>query len=618
MAAYKPVFNYVSQLAPPIGPSIFDQARLVFLQTGFQGGLNQLQDATRLQPNQYPLVINGRVRQGVIQPILDISQLTGNGLPIPQFGYQGLYAAANFLLLFIDGTAWYYNLLPTNQVWTQVRVGNSGAPLQLSATASRIYATLVPASSLNYTRIQVVPGGGTSGPTNSIGLTTAFTGAVQAIVCQDGTNQPWLIFNDGTCRLAQTFAQWGQAANNDNQEYIPIGTVMNYINGILYLVSGNIILRSVQGRPCDFVIAVDVNGDKIAGQDAYATSTGVSYENITAIQPTNSPDGSFLVTSLNNIYSVALNTTVMLYDEPTFNATYLYNSGVLNDKSIIDIIGDTVSIDFQGIYSLNAVAQYRFEGKNAPFSKSIQRILDGITQPTITLNTGTSGQPTSVSNTVGISSAIVFDDYALFSVLTNYGYVILVYDIILSCWVSVDLFPQLSTTSIIQFAVAKLNGLYKLYFLTADNRVFQYYGNTTYATTTAYLGEWNSIDPKIEHKPEEARVIFINTAQTGVVNFQLITDGIMSSNVSKNLVDKESYNPLFPIGLTPITKSNVDKITVTFDDSKQCFKSSLLVSWNFNTSLSHVRVEASPILADVSDQQTADNYNANVNTVFND
>lgn len=616
MPNIKPVFNYVSQLAPPIGPTIFDQSRLVFLQTGFQGGLNQLQDPTRIQPNQYSFLVNGRVRQGVVQPIRNIVQLQG----LPYYvNAQGLYAASNFLLFFADGKAYYYQLGVTNPQWIMIVTNDQfKTPLQLNSQSARIYACLVPASSVNYTRVSTSMANPPS-PTSPVNLTTAFTGSIECIVCQDGTGQPWLIFNDGTCRLAQTFNQWMPAFGGGVQEYIPIGTIMAYIDGILYLVSGNIILRSVQGRPVDFVIAVDSNGASVAGQDAYATSTGVSYENITAIQPTNSPDGSFLVASLNNIYSVAPNTNVELFDEPTFTATYLYNSGVLNDKSIVDIIGDTATIDYTGVYSLNAVAQYRFEGRNAPFTKNIQRVLEGITQTTITINTGTTEETTSPNNTIGLTAAIVYNDYALFSLLTNYGNVVLVYDIILGCWVSIDIFSELVNTSIIQFAVAKLNGIYSLYFLTLSGKIFQYYGSiNTYATTQLYVGEWNSIDPKIEQKPEEVRCIFINTTQEGTVTFQLIVDGKLSSTVSKTLAVDAPFNPAFPIGLTKSTSSNVDKITATLDDSIQGFKSGLLISWNFNTQLSHVRLEAAPILGDLSDQQAAENYNANPATVYND
>ena len=586
---YKLTFNYVNSLYPPVGPTLFDPGRLVFIQNSFQGGMNQIQDATRINTNQYHLLVNGRVRSGVVKPIKNIFQLPDAP---PGNLYQGFYAAGSFLLLFVDGRAYYKDTSQVGATFQLVTpaISSQGQPspsFQMSPAAPRIYAELVPASTVNFLR-QLATAATPSSGTN---LTTAVSGSVQCIICQDGVTQPWLIFNDGTCRQALTYDQW---TLNTAMEYIPVGTITKYINGTTYVVNGNIIYLSIVGRPCDFVINVDVNGDK-AG-DATTTSIAASYEDVTCIYPLNNSTGAFLVATANNTFTMTPDFTNTIFSEPLYDTVFLYNDGVINDKSFINFSGNSAYIDYASARSFNAVQQERFSGKNDPFSKSIQRIVDGVIQ-----------QPQSCC--IG-----QYDNYDLFALNTVYGYAVLVYDEMLSQFVSVDIFPEINGVDsyITQFAVVKSNGYYSLYFITNDNLAYQYYGDPkNFALCQLYPAEFTSLEPKVEQKPNEIKLVFIDTAAVGSVSVSLTVDGILNSPLQKAVINASPSNPGFPLGVLPTSGKNTNKLTFALDDSSLGFKVGVLISWNFDAALSHIRLESIPELTEVSDDQAAANYATN-------
>src|SRR5436190_2677405 len=326
---------------------------LTFIQKSFSGGINRQVDATRLADNEYSLMINGRNRFDVISPIR--SPVLANDLPLGN--YQGVYGAENFTIAFISGKAYYRNV-STSLVWNLI----SG--FQLSADVEFIFAELVPASTINFKRVP------TSDIRNaSINLTSIVSGSPTALIVSDGVSQPQLIFADGTTRMTKKYSEW---SNSDlsQREYVPIMRQMLYQDGILYGISpdGKFIYHSVTGRPVDYMINIDKDGNKLPLESdggALSVAHAVDFNEITALSRLNTPDGSFFISTKKSSYIVKPDFNNLIFGEPTFNTQYLFSTGCLNNFSMIDILGDSALIDFAGIRSFNAILNTFNEGRNA-------------------------------------------------------------------------------------------------------------------------------------------------------------------------------------------------------------------------------------------------------------
>ena len=86
----------------PFKEALKEDNKLIFSQESFDGGMNQQVDPTRLQNNEYPLLVNGRTRYGVVEPV----KLPENADPqgtLDGMLIQGIYAAGPFLLFFANG-----------------------------------------------------------------------------------------------------------------------------------------------------------------------------------------------------------------------------------------------------------------------------------------------------------------------------------------------------------------------------------------------------------------------------------------------------------------------------------------------------------------------------------
>ena len=215
-----------------------------FNRKSFLGGLNQQVDATRLAEDEYPLLINGRNRYDVLQPVQLPKQIIDS--TIGNRRVQGAYAVGSILIVFAGGLAFYKDQNYPNANYNQINGFN------MSANVAIIYAELVPISTLNYTRIPQ-----TAGQANTdIKLTTPIKASPAGLVVQDGINQPYLIDANMEARPLNKYDAWGL----ENREYVPIGTQMIYVGGILYVVDGSLILRSVTGRPLDFMVIIKEDG----------------------------------------------------------------------------------------------------------------------------------------------------------------------------------------------------------------------------------------------------------------------------------------------------------------------------------------------------------------------
>jgi hypothetical protein len=497
---------------------IITQKGSEYNQISFVGGMNLLLDDTRLQTDQYRIGFDLTNRYDVLDPVL-VSQLDEF---LPKGIIQEVVTFGNYVIAFVSGKAYYRYY--TDQGW-QLISDFSG----LSPKAPRYWSCAVPVSTTNYVRYAATGSvASTTNPAGGIQLSSvagAAQGNLPGLLVQDNINQPVFIFIElggvPTARVTQTFKQWSiaftdgtntvVAPNGDNREYVPVGNVMAYVDGILYIASqdGNFIYRSVSGRPLDFVInvvntlATNAPYTMTGGGDATTTSYSVGVGPINCLRALST--GGVFVSAANACFSVTKNTTPnapTMFGEYTFIRTFLFTSTCLSDRVIFDSIGDTRFIDLNGVRSFNAVEQLQNEGRNSPFTSTIQSIF-GPDESPITQD------PTA-------TAAILYNNYELYSVNTILGPVIAKYDTLNNCWTSFDI-QQTAGKAIKIFAKIELTIL-RLYAVTTDNKLYTLYlgpGVTSPSFRSVGVSAnilWAGSDvkmaqPKLELKLEKVRVI---------------------------------------------------------------------------------------------------------------
>jgi len=584
-----------------------------FKQTSFSGGMNLLLDDTRLPVsfkykegdtpydityNQYRLGLNIRTRFDVVSPIP--SSITDENAP--EGIKQGILNFGNYIIVFAAGAA-YYKLNGTDS-WLSIN------GFSMSKSSPRYWFIEIPVNTTLYARFagQSVVGSTIDGDTtiynygpsnanlpvnqvNIINATTTF-GLNPGILVQDGTTQPYFIFINSAgqfvCRVTQNYEQWslpvdanGIPTGQDNREYVPIGTYMAYFNGILFVVDSTFtyLLRSVSGRPLDFVINVDENGQK-AG-DATTTSYSVGVSGISCVRVT--PGNALFVSASGANFLITLNQTPnapTIFGEYTFNRQNLFTSDCVTDRGIIDISGginnpnsgDTVFIDSTGIRSFNAIQTLENEGRNSIFSSFIQSLF--------TLNPTTNIVQTAMVATtdpVGWCSAVNYNDYAIFSVNTVFGYVLVVYDTINGNWQSLDI-TQLGNHAAKQFASITTPEL-ALYAITDDDRVVQLYCADTDDTATIRLGALCNQDLSKELKLINFRCVLDNFSEDSTVTASVFTNNRFDCSLTQNI--KYVASPVLyngpNIGTDVGTQSN--SLYFPFDEAAEGWKTFVTLTW---------------------------------------
>ena len=574
-----------------------------YKQTSFSGGMNLLLDDTRLPVsfkykegqtpydityNQYRLGLNIRTRFDVASPVP--SSVVDTTAPIGI--KQALISFGNYVILFCAGYG-YYKLNGANG-WTQIN------GFSMSTVAPRYWTCVVPLATTNYARFaNPTDTSGSTIPSANAGINQAqfnqIAGSfanIPGLLVQDGVNQPQFIYIDQTgtiqCRITQTYQQWSfpidpttlALTGPDLREYVPIGTYMEWYNGILFIVDPafTYIYRSVSGRPLDFVINVDINGQK--GGDATTTSYSVGVSGITAMR---SMPGNILFVAAggSSCFSVTLNTNATaptIFGEYTFIRTIMFNANCITERGIIDVLGDSVFIDANGLRSFNAVEQQQNEGRNSVFSSTVQSLFTGIFQNApVTANTP--------STPAGWCSAVLYDNYALFSVNTTLGYAIVVYDTINSCYQGLDI-TQLNGHAAKQFAAITISTL-ALYAITDDDRVVQLYASTTeYDTATIRLGSVCEQDPKKELKVNNVRAILTNITEDISVTCGLFINNRFSAALETD-IEYAAPNPVYTgtqVGTDVGTQTN-NLIFQFTDSSAQGWKAFATLTWNGGANL---------------------------------
>ena len=523
-----------------------------FIQSRFLQ-LDRQHDPSLIQKDNYSLLINGRIRDGLVAPIT--SPLKLEGLPVGK--KQAIVAAANFLVVFVAGKAYWKDYNYPASGFNEV-VGATLDPL-----AEIIYVAQVPESFTNFDRKS---SDGTASGTVTFG-SSPLQFSPQCLVCQDGLSQPMLIFPNGTGRKAGTFEEWTVT----NREYVPIGKQMLYYSGKLRIVSsdGSRVYQSVTGRPLDFVVAIGKDGDKLPGDASKADTMAfrANFAAITAITEISSTQEGFLVCTERSSNIVKPSQTDFQFGEPRHSYQFLSTTGAKNQFSVIpDILGDTAFIDFGGIKTFNSILQTQREGKNSAFSSIVSRLFEGIQQQNC--------------------AAITFDNYALFAVDSVYGKIVIVYDTITRSFVGFDQFSV--SLEIKQFAEVITTETRKLFVITTDDSVYELYAqDTPVERVSVYIGDFTSGIPKTLLKPLAAKLIFLNVSELGTVYATPFADdkrfGTIYKDIQGNVIDT-SVPLTLPFGVA--SEDSVKDLYFEFIDVNQCWKFGLFVQWQFKASLS--------------------------------
>jgi hypothetical protein len=509
-----------------------------YIQSDFSGGMNLFDQDTGIGSNQYLSAFNVRNRRTYLQPI----KLPVEDIDAPLGKKQGIYAFDKYILLFAGGKA-YYKDIELNSNWIRI------SPLLMDPTVDYIYAQAVPASTLNYSRKltsdQNIQGTGLDSNIQTTNIIIA--GNPAGLVVQDGISRPWIIFPDGTTRQLLSYTQWTLS----NREYVPIMTKMVYMNGILLGVGsdGKTIFRSVSGRPLDFVINVDINGNK--GGDATTTSYAVGFQEITAMLPLIT--GELFVATENICSPIEFNYDKTIFAEPTFLNRKSFASGVTNHFSIIDMVGDYGFIDTDGVRSLNSIFSNGNEGRNSNFSSHLLDTLKDIKQSDVT-------------------AAVLFDNYAIFSINTSFGYVNAVWDTLRSSWVSFDRYSDVAPIKM--FAVANQSDEPTLYGITEDN-VYKFFQSDNDAEAEVNFKNITTGECKSEIKLENFRAI-LNGSESG-------------SNISATSYINEVEHKTI---VESTTSDLVDNINFNFQaaNAGQGWKIGMKLVWNDGSKLSLIEL----------------------------
>lgn len=526
------------------------------VQSAFDGGINLFNSDSKIAENEYVVGFNVRARTSSIESVKKPIEDTA-----APFGLkQGIYAFDQYLLLFSSGLAYYKTI--GSDTWTKIN------DLYVEATEPYIYVQPVPASIINKLRKLTEDdkiNGSSVNPSVTTG-TLSVNGTISGLVVQDGKLQPWLIKSDASALRLNTYLEWQKT----DREYVPIGRNMAFLNGKLFVLSPDKkrIYHSVSGRPLDFVVNVDILGNK--GGDSETTAYAVSYDEINCLIPLNT--GELLAGTKNACFPIELSYEITIFQEPTFLNLRPFIAGVTNQFSFIDILGDYAFIDFDGIRSFNAVSTLRNEGRNSIFSSRIASAFLGKKQSTTT-------------------AAIVFDNYSLFSVLTTYGNVLAVFDNTRQTWVSFDLLKDI-TNPIKQFAIANEATSPILYGITSD-KVYKLYSSSTFEEAKVQFKAINSGRAKPELKLKNIRTVFEGSRTEAIVTTTSIVNNRRTKRVREKLT-KSITGILYPCDY-PVTyfgNGDLDNIRFNFEQlSSTGYKISPEVKWANEAKLNLVETD---------------------------
>jgi hypothetical protein len=533
------------------------------IQKNFKGGMNLLDEGFNLQNNEYGVAYNVRNRKTTLDPVSAPVEDT----TLPGGKKQGIYIFDIYAIAFVAGRA-YYKDVTTDSAWTMIE------DFAMSPSEEYIYLQAVPASHFNYQRKLVNDNqiSGTALDTGVLVTTISINATPTGAVVQDGVNPPWLILPDGTARLINNYSQW----STSDREYVPIMRQMCYKDGVLYGIAadGKTLLRSVSGRPLDFVIAVDKNGNKAGEADK--TSHAVGFDNITYLGAL--PSGELLVAT-NKLFSpLSINYEKTIFAEPTFVNTKAFPVGVVNQFSFLLSFGDNgytdaYFIDTDGMRSFNAASLDRNEGRNSIFAS---RLDSGLAE----------------QQRESASCAINFQDYSLFSIRTIYAdyNLVAVFDNKLGVWVGFDNYEGIG--SIKQFALATQSTSPVLYAITDEDKLYRLFAAEVTSEASVTLPENTSGSASKQIRLDNLRPVFVGGTRAGTATAVEYSNGYAGPTVRETLKDILTDNCV---------------LNFTYG-SKQCWRSYVSLTWDTDARLAMVETSYETHDQMVPLQQAAKRY----------
>lgn len=559
---------------------------MILQQKSFAAGFNLIANDTQLADGEYRWVINARQRFGYIEPNRKAILFDD----APEGLKQGGIGIGDVSIIFVAGEAFWRREGTTG--WTQI------PGFLMDTLADRLWAIAVPDSTFNFKRQSdtsikspiIVP------PNVRIAGTPA------GILVQDGAHQPWIILLDPVtntfiARVTKNYSQWSNASSvADDREYVPIGKFMMFMNQILFIVSsdGSQVYRSVSGRPLDFMVNVDFLGNKAATElqgGAASVSFAMDNDTITNITPCNVAD-TFIYGTAHNVRLLVFDYLNTIFGEPTFReAMPAMEAGIVNDQSVLEILGDFCFIDAEGVKTFNAVSQLRFEGQNSTFSVAVSRLFKGKNNLS----------PIKQKKPVCIS----FDNYALFDVDTRWGRLIIVYDTLIDKWVAIDIIAF--TGRIKQFWKTVTEDETRLYVVTARDKLYQLYADEDNREVAELrIKALEHDETKVQQKGNLVHVMVEKGQMTGKMEvFQYVDDQLKSrerqtvSYVKQNLTSGSS-GVAYPVRcpVFPTTYKRSETLTFAFTNGFQGKKIAHVIKWNTDAKVQEVEVITSDIGAD--------------------
>lgn len=576
-------------------------------QVSFSGGMDLLLDDTHLSSNKYRIGFNLRNRYDR----LDLIKSSQEDKSVPFGIIQEMITFGNYEIVFVSGKAYYK--LYTDTGWTKID------GFQMSVDAPRYWTEAIPVAITNYLRIAATNTVGgvdfpsASSPVNLNNVAGAAAGNLPGLVVQDNINQPQFIFLDAggrpTVRTTQKFEEWSItftnadnvdiAPNGDKREYVPIGNSMAWVDGVLWVVSPDFtkLLRSVSGRPLDFVVNVtNLLADAapftmVGGGDAYTTAYSVGVGGITCIRGLS--DDSLFVAASNANFSVFKNMSNIApkeFGEFTYIRKFLFNAVCLSDRAIFDTLGDTRFITLTGVRSFNAIQQSNNEGRNLPFTNTIRPAF-GTDENQIIQNPN-------------FSACILYNDYELYAVNTVFGPAIAVYDTINSCWCSFDI-NQTNGQRIKKLVKIELTAQ-ALFAITEDNKLFRLYigpdpdeGKLRSVGICAGLvsGSENIkiANPEIEIQPRMVRTIVNNITKDCEVGMTLYVNNRLSvEKMTKDITYTPPKIPVTDKAILTDVDSMLKNILWSTPSADQGWKAFVELSWT-NGSITQLNVKMAEI-----------------------
>jgi hypothetical protein len=551
-------------------------------QLSFNGGMNLMENDVGLSDVEYREAFNLINRFGSLDPVKDATEIAKE-LPGKK---QAITSIGNLLIVFKAGQAFYKS--PVDSNFQQI------ADFQLNPEAERLFFEFVPASTVNLKRKL-------SGTTNNdlnVELSSVRVSATPAcLLVQDGQNRPFIIYYDPTIgkltsRRAKNFNEWDNSESG-NREYVPVGNEMVFHDGILFIVKPDRkgLMRSVTGRPLDFVINVDVGGNKPELEDDARLDYAIDFNEITAVRPLSSGENpEFLVsTSAPASYAIGINRLRTIFGEPTFIRRFLFSNNVINQFSFVNVVnGDSVFIEPSvGILSFNASLQLNVESNSSILSQKIASAFEGILQNS------------------SFCSAINFDGYAMFSVNTKYGAGILMYDSHTESWCS---FLIGSVSNVKQFT-SLVPYAKELYAITNDDKVFKLFSSTNFLPSYVNTKRWISGDSRVEQNLSHCITTFSTQVLNGTITASAYVDGDFVNKTFKPLL-KKNVIPEPNVSVTILNNTPIDNVKLPFVRTKIGYKIGYLLSWTGGGKLNGITHVSEKVIMEQSQNQAKQNTSA--------